>query len=281
MKKVLITGGAGFIGSSLANELSKSSEVTVVDDLSFGNRERLDGGISFRQLNTNDIEKCLSPEFDTIYHLGEYARVEQSFDDIELVFNSNTRPIYNMLKFAQASNAKFIYAGSSTKFAHQTDYEHSPYAISKINNTLLVDLYCTANSIPHAIVYFYNVYGPGESCMGKYATVIGKFIEMRKNGIIDLPVNSPGTQKRNFTHIDDVVSALIEVGLHGEGDGFGIGALEKFSIIDVVQMLGGEVSLKPSQNGNRIDGDLIIDRTLSLGWEPRRSLVEYINSFNL
>jgi len=129
--------------------------------------------------------------------------------------------------------------------------------------------------VPYAIVYFYNVYGPREIRIGKYATLIALFAEKMRQGE-PLTVVSPGDQKRNFTHVNDIIRALIMVGEHGYGDEFGIGSPESFSILDIANLFGGKIEMLPERRGNRMTADLITEKTQALGWKAEHSVSNYI-----
>jgi UDP-glucose 4-epimerase len=152
----------------------------------------------------------------------------------------------------------------------------SPYAYTKANNTNLLQNYAKWYGLDYTIVYFYNVYGDHEIGRGKYATVVAKFLDIVKGGHRTLPVTSPGTQLRNFTHIDDIVAGLILAGFKGSGDGYGIGSDEKYSILDLVEMLKAQPIMTESKPGNRMDGVLKTEKLKELGWSCQRSLPEYI-----
>ena len=124
------------------------------------------------------------------------------------------------------------------------------------------------------IAYFYNVYGHGERA-GSYGTVIEIFKQKHLSGE-PLTITSPGTQKRNFTHVDDIVNGLILVGADGTGDDFGIGDEHAYSILEVAQMFGGEIIMKPATQGNRMVSDIDTSKTHSLGWTPKKKLADYI-----
>ena len=128
----------------------------------------------------------------------------------------------------------------------------------------------------YAIVYFYNVYGGREMAAGKYSTVVAKFLKLIKDGEKKLPVTSPGTQKRNFTHITDIISGLIMVGEKGQGDGFGLGSDSKYSILELVEMLGAKPHILPPNLGNRLDAELITAKSKELGWECKTDLLPFI-----
>lgn len=278
MKKILVTGGAGFVGSHLCERLAKdpNNQVVSLDNYFTGSELNHVGGVAYISGHTTQIDELIDFSPDYIYHLGEYSRVEQSFDDIEKVWQFNKDGIFSVLQFCRKTGAKLIYAGSSTKFGDGgLGRSQSPYAWTKASNTELVENYGDWFNIPYAIVYFYNVYGKREISTGKYATLIALFTEKMKSGE-PLTVVSPGAQKRNFTHIDDIVDGLVLVGEVGYGDEFGIGSPESFSILEVAEMFGGTIQMLPERKGNRMSADVVTDKTEALGWSPKRRLYDYI-----
>jgi UDP-glucose 4-epimerase len=193
------------------------------------------------------------------------------------VWDLNKDGTFGVLEFWRNKKCKLVYAGSSTKFGDGgLGRVQSPYAWSKASNTELVQNYAAWYALPYAIAYFYNVYGPGER-EGKYGTVIEIFKQKHARGE-PLTVTAPGTQKRNFTHVNDIVDGLLLVGERGEGDEFGLGAVEAYSILDVANMFGGPIEMRPEAPGNRMDSTLDTTKARALGWVPRRTLVEYIES---
>ncbi|SFV67593.1 UDP-glucose 4-epimerase [hydrothermal vent metagenome] len=278
MKKILITGGAGFIGSNLCEELvkDKNNEVYSLDNYSTGCEENHIDGVVYIKGETSEINKLIKFNPDFIYHLGEYSRVEQSFDDIETVWHSNKDGIFAILQFCRKTGAKIIYAGSSTKFGDGgLGRSQSPYAWTKSSNTELVVNYGNWFNVSYAITYFYNVYGKREIATGKYATLIALFKEKIKNNE-KLTVVSPGTQKRNFTHIEDIISGLILVGEQGFGDEFGIGSEESYTILEIAKMFGGEIEMLPERKGNRMSADVRVEKTKALGWRAQKNIIDYI-----
>ena len=279
MKRIiLVTGGAGFIGSHLCEKLSQNieNEVYSLDNYSTGSTDNHVKNVEYIVGSTVDIDSLISftPEF--IYHLGEYSRVEQSFEDIEEVWRSNKDGIFSVLEFTRKTGAKLIYAGSSTKFGDGgLGRSQSPYAWTKASNTELVTNYGNWFNISFAISYFYNVYGEREISTGKYATLIALFLNQSKNNK-KLTVVSPGTQRRNFTHINDIISGLILIGENGYGDDFGIGCKESYTILEVAEMFGGNIVMIPERKGNRMVADVVIEKTVKLGWSSQESLKEYI-----
>ncbi len=278
--KILVTGGACFIGSHLCEQLSAQvgNDVYSLDNYSTGKKENHVDGVTYIKGETSDIDKLITFNPDIIYHLGEYSRVEQSFEDIEKVWQFNKNGTFSVLEFCRQSGAKLVYSGSSTKFGDGgLDRSQSPYAWTKASNTELVQNYGHWFSIPYAIVYFYNVYGKREISTGKYATLIALFKEKYRKGE-PLTVVSPGTQKRNFTHIEDIINGLILVGENGYGDEFGIGCKQAYSILEIAQMFGSEIIMLPERKGNRMTADVVVDKTETLGWSATQSIEDYIKA---
>lgn len=283
MSNILVTGGAGFVGSHLCERLKNDGhKVVSVDNYFTGSVDNHVPGVTYINLDTKNIMfdlELVNTKFDYIYHLGEYSRVEQSFEDFHTVWRFNTLGIKSMLEFAKTKKAKFIYAGSSTKFA-VTDplYIQSPYAWSKESNTKLVKLFCEHNDIDYAITYFYNVYGPREIKSGDYATLIALFQGKMERGD-PLTVVSPGTQKRNFTHVNDIVDGLVLVGEQGYDDEYGIGSPDSYTVLEVAKMFGGDIKMLPERKGNRMSAQIVTLRTKELGWSVKHNLQDYIDEW--
>jgi UDP-glucose 4-epimerase len=275
-KTILVTGGAGFIGSHLCERLVKDGhKVISLDNYFTGSRENHVKGVDYREGHTKDIGKLISETPDIIYHLGEYSRVEKSLEEPALVWDLNQFGTFAVLEFCRKKKVKVVYAGSSTKFGDGgLGRDQSPYAWAKATNTELVKNYGEWYKLPYAITYFYNVYGPGERS-GTYGTVIEIFRQKVLNGS-PLMVVSPGTQKRNFTHIDDIVDGLVLVGEKGEGDDFGLGDEHSYSILEVAEMFDAPIEMLPERLGNRMGSDIDTSKSRLLGWELKKHLVEYI-----
>ena len=279
MKKILVTGGAGFVGSHLCESLlSKNYSVFSLDNYSSGTLNNHIEGVAYFTGDTKHIADMFKDQkIDVIFHLGEYSRVERSFEDIDLVFDYNWNSIYEVLKFAKEKKAKIIYSGSSTKFGDKgTTVHQSPYAFVKHTNCELIKTYCEWFNLKYAITYFYNVYGEGEIALGKYATVVAIFLHLKKSGEKVLPVVSPGTQKRNFTDVRDIVNGLLLVAEKGDGDGYGIGSHQSFSILELADMIGLPIKMLPARKGNRLDAPVLSDKTTALGWAQKYFLKDYI-----
>tara|TARA_Y100000389_G_C17456754_1_gene518659 strand:+ start:1452 stop:2288 length:837 start_codon:yes stop_codon:yes gene_type:complete len=273
--KILIIGGAGFIGSHLCESYVNEHSVTSIDNYISGKKENHIAGVKYHDRDARDIFE-LDTEFDLIFHLGEYSRVEQSLNRIDFVLENNSVPILNILKFAKQSNAKLIYAGSSTKFADNgLNKFKSPYSFSKWQNSELVKFYCELNEIPYAISYFYNVYGGRENHQGEFATVIAKFLHRRRNNEI-LQITKPGTQSRNFTYIDDTISALKIIADKGRGDEYGIASPYSFTIEEVAKLISSNIEYINENSANRQSSQVMTKKIINLGWKPLTELSEYI-----
>ena len=279
-RKILVTGGAGFVGSHLCERLSKdqNNDVYSLDNYFTGSEENHVENVTYIKGATSDISQLVKFYPVMVYHLGEYSRVEQSFKDMDKVWRFNKDGMFSVLEFVRKAGCKILYAGSSTKFGDGgLGRSASPYAWTKASNTELVENYGAWFNVPYAITYFYNVYGPREIQTGKYATLIALFKEKMKNNE-PLPIVNPGTQKRNFTHIDDIIQGLILVGENGFGDEFGIGSPEAYSINEIAELFDGRVEMLPERRGNRMTADVISSKTKLLGWSPTKTIKDYIDS---
>ncbi len=280
-KTILVTGGAGFVGSHLIEELvkDKNNRVVSLDNYFTGSKSNHIKGAEYIEGETKDIEELLTEIPDIVYHLGEYSRVLTSFDDIDLVWRLNVLGTFRVLEFCKKNKVRLIYAGSSTKFGEFDkvgDGENqSPYAFFKSTNTKLVNNYGKWFGLDYAITYFYNVYGGREISEGKYATVIGIFARKYKNGE-PLTITSPGTQKRAFTHVYDTVEGIMLVGEKGVGDGHCIGIEKVYSILEIAEMFGGEIEMLPEKKGDRKYSKIDLTKMKELGWEAERDVKDHI-----
>lgn len=279
-KTILVTGGAGFIGSHLCEALAaRGHRVISLDNYFTGSKDNHVAGVEYREGHTKDIEKHIPETPDIIYHLGEYSRVAKSLEEPALVWDLNITGTAGVLEFWRTKKSKLVYAGSSTKFAHAradgtVGRNLSPYTWAKAANSELVADYAEWYGLPYAIAYFYNVYGPRE-LSGEYGTVVEIFRQAHRRGE-PLPVNAPGTQTRTYTHVADTVDALLLVGELGEGDEFGIASQDEYATVDVARLFGGEIVMNPARTTSRPGTPVDSTKTNGLGWSPRRTLKSYI-----
>lgn len=278
-KTILITGGAGFVGSHLCEFLIKKNRVYVLDNYFTGTKKNHINGVIYKKGETKNALKLFKNlnSLDYIFHLGEYSRVEQSFNDLDKVMEYNVGSFFQIIKLTKHFNSKLIYCGSSTKFAvYEKNHHHSPYAWSKRNNTEFLINYGNFYKIKYAITYFYNVYGDREIDEGKYATVIAKFLKLKNAKTKYIEITRPGTQKRNFTHVKDIISGLIKVAEKGNGDGYGISSSKSYTIIQLAKILNMDYKLLPRKKGNRLKSKVYISKTKKLGWTPKYDLKKYL-----
>ncbi len=280
-KLALVTGGAGFVGSHLCERLvADGHRVISLDNYFAGSKDNHVEGVEYREGHTKDIASLVPETPDIIYHLGEYARVAKSLEEPEVVFDLNMVGTAGVLAYWREKKCKLVYAGSSTKGVGAREdgvvgRDLAPYTWMKAVNTEFVVNYGRWYSLPYAIVYFYNVYGPRERTIEEYGTVIETW---RQYTIQQRPlmVREPGTQVRAFTHVLDTVEGIVLVGEKGEGDNFGIGTDEKFSLLEVAGMFGGEIEMLTATRSTRGTAEVDSTKTRALGWAPQRHLPDYI-----
>ena len=287
-KRILVTGGAGFVGSNLVKKLFKEypgAKITVIDNLFTGNITNLHplkvGDITFRRMDTVEIDEHLNslPAFDIVYHFGEYSRIVKSFDDIEYVLKTNLYGTTKILEACRKWGAKLIYSASSSKFGNNGQDENlSPYAWAKSKIVELIKNYREWYGLEYEICYFFNVYGPGQITSGDYATVIGIFERQFKEGN-PLTVVHPGDQSRDFTHIEDIVDGVILATLSNKNREWHLRSGVAHSIIDVAKMFECEWTVIPERRGERFSAeDIKTDTEEVLGWSPKWKLPYYIKS---
>ena len=277
---VLVTGGAGLIGPSLIELLLPKYRVVSLDNYFIGNEKNHIEGAGYIKGHTKDIESLLGNESPAIiFHLGEYSRVEQSFTDLPLVWESNVHGAFCVFEYWRKRACKLVYAGSSTKFADGgLGRDQSPYAWMKASNTELVENYGAWFGLPYAITYFYNAYGPRELSEGPYASVMGRF---KKQYAASQPITvvAPGTQRRNFTHVEDIARGLLMVGEKGQGDEYGIGSPESYTVLEIAKMFTDNITMLPERKGNRMESIVDTSRVeKEFGWKPQHTVREYIDS---
>lgn len=278
---VLVTGGAGFIGSHVCERLVREGHrVISLDNYFTGTKENHVPGVEYREGHTKDIARLVSERPDVIYHLGEYARVGKSLEEPALLWDLNMDGTFAVLEFWRSHKCKLVYSASSTKsVGARADgtlgRDLSPYTWAKAAMSDLVNDYARWYELPYVIVYYYNVYGPRERPANQYGT----FIETcRQHFLKKEPqqVRMPGTQTRAFTHVEDTVNGIMLAAEKGSGDGYGLASTDEYSLLDVAKMFGGDIEMLPQTKTTREQSVINSEKIKALGWQQTRFLKEYI-----
>jgi len=264
MKNILVvTGGAGFIGSNLIEELIKFKKYKIIslDDYSSGSSKNhiKNSRVKYLRGNTKNISNILENyknKIHTIFHFGEFSRIFQSFKKIKECFNSNIEGSLQLFNFALEKNIKLIYSATSASLGDSgADMNLSPYAFTKAKNLeLLVNLKKWFN-FKYEIIYFYNVYGPRQICKGDMATVVGIFEEHFKNKKA-LPVVKPGLQTRRFTHVKDTVNACLIAWKKNRNKHYSVASDKSYSIIQLAKLFNARIKYLPEREGERFSSAL-------------------------
>lgn len=281
--KILVTGGAGYIGSNLLKELSKDPRNEIVSlDCYFT-------GLESNHINSMNVhyvkgftwevfELFKNQTFDLIFHFGEYSRIVHSFEDIDFVHESNQRGTYKVIQFANQCKAKLIYSASSSKFGNSGEDENlSPYSYFKAKNVELIKNYSSWFGLNYEIAYFFNVYGGNHISTGKYATVVAIF-EKQFNEGKPLTVVKPGTQSRDFTHVNDIIYGLTLVMKQNRNHEWHLRSGKNVKILELAKYFKDDIKLISERPGERFTSEYFdSDTEKLLMFRPKFSLEEYIN----
>ena len=279
--KILVTGGAGFIGTNLIKRLlTEGHEVHSLDNYDSGLVENHIEGCNYISGDIEQIEYWRGDKFDLCYHLAALSRIQPSFENPLETFRVNTTATLSVADWAKHNNVKVVYAGSSSRWH---DPYQSPYACFKHMGEEIYKLYKKVYNLDVEICRFYNVYGPKEIVQGDWAAVIGIWRRQVKNGE-KITIVGDGEQRRDFTHVDDIIDGLYKIGIGSEKheDAWELGTGINYSINEVYEMFkekfGTESIHIPDQKGNYRktlrENDDALNR---LGWKPQNRLKEYIN----
>jgi len=289
MKNILVvTGGAGFIGSNLISELLKFKKFKIIsiDNYSSGlsTNHIKNARVKYLKESTKNIEILLKRyvgKIESIFHFGEFARIYQSFKKINNCFASNIEGSSNVFNFALKNNIRLIYSATSASLGNKgLDMNLSPYAFSKAKNLELLESLKRWFNFRYEIIYFYNVYGERQIYKGHMATVVGIFEDHFKKGK-KLPVVKPGTQTRRFTHVSDTVKACIFAWRQNKCKHYSIASKQSFSIIELAKMFKTKIRYLSMRKGERFASALtkmnLNNKIIRL--PPKIRLKDYINSF--
>ena len=282
MKKALVTGGAGFIGTNLIQRLIlKGYQVFSVDNYSTGSRDNELSSVTYVKADIESIDQFDTQNFDYCFHLAAQSRVQPSFENPEESLRVNVQGTLKVMEWAKKNNVKVLYAGSSSKHHDPSD---SPYAMTKFLGEEICKLYRKTYDVDVEIARFYNVYGPHEPLDEKFGNVIGIW-RVKANKGLSLPIVGDGEQRRDFTHVADIVDGIIRISNSKvkHDDAWEIGSGINYSINELYTMFNQKYGIDsidiPDQKGNyretlRVNDDLI----KLLNWQPKDRLKEYIEN---
>lgn len=280
--KILVTGGAGFVGTNLIKRLhSDGHDVISFDNYSTGLRDNHIDGVTYIDVDIRHVPKKSKhywANIDMVYHLAAIARIQPSFDNPMDYFEVNANGTMNIAEVCISNNIPMVYAGSSSK--HNGRFKN-PYTFSKDVGEDIISLYQQHYGLRASIARFYNVYGPHHLKEGGYCTLIGIWERCIENGN-PITIYGDGTKRRDFTHVDDIVDALVMI-MEDEAYSldFELGRGQNHSVKDVADMFKcTDIIYEPDRDGEALN-TLCTDDSASirLGWNPYRNIEDYIKNF--
>ncbi len=287
MKKniLIITGGAGFIGSCLIKYFLKigvKEKIISIDNYTSGyvKNHVINKNVKYIKGDSKDIESILKSckkKIKVIFHFGEFSRIFQSFKNYKKCFEYNIHHSSKVIEFAKDNKIKLIYSATSSNLGNYGKDENlSPYAWSKSKNIELIKNYNKWFGLKYEFVYFYNVYGPGQILNSPMSAVIGIFEQQYKKKK-PLTVVSPGTQRRDFTHIDDIVKGCYLAWKKGKQNHYMLGTHKSYSIIEIAKMFKTKIKFLPVRPGERL-GSTIPNNNAKriLGYKAKIDIKSYI-----
>jgi UDP-glucose 4-epimerase len=279
---ILVTGGAGFIGSNLVYRLLElGHNVSVIDNLCTGKIERLKEQLDnelLESLITRDLstyEPAGYEDIDVIFHLAAFSRVNPSFKTPKLAYKYNVNGTMNVLELARRLDCRLVYAGSSTVDERYS----SPYGFTKYLGEEHCRFYNILYGVRTSIARFYNVYGQNQMGSGDFATLIGIFERQKEKGEA-LTITGDGEQRRDFIHVSDVVEGLIAISKLDDREcgAFNLGSGKNYSVNEIAKLMSDNVKYIPERQGEAREtlAD-ISETTAATGWEPKVDLKEYLD----
>jgi len=275
---ILVTGGAGFIGTNLIKRLIKEGhDVTSIDNYSTGLKVNEQSGVTYVNKDIRDLDQKNSSfwnKFDVVYHMAAIARIQPSFERPLDYFETNATATMKIAKICADADIPLIYAGSSS---HHAGLYSNPYTFSKDIGEHILQMFNVNYNLKFTIARFYNVYGPHQLEEGGYTTLIGRWINNIKNGA-PCEIYGDGEQRRDFTHVDDIVDCLLAMNSDkAYGHAFELGRGKNYSVNEVAEMFGINPKYKPAKPGEARDTLCENkDATEILGWIPQKELLNYI-----
>ena len=284
---IVVTGGAGFIGSNLIKYLIKKTKLNIIsiDNYSVGSIKNhiIHKNVKYIKCENINISKKLNPYkkvIKVIFHFGEFSRVFQSFSKVKTCVNYNIYNSFEVINFAKDNQIKIIYSATSSNLGNNgKDENSSPYSWCKSKNIELIKNYSKWFGLRYELLFFYNVYGQGQISVGKMATIIGIFEDQYKNKKT-LTIVKPGSQKRDFTHIDDIVEGCYLAMRKGKKSEYMFCSGTKYSIIQIAKMFRVKYRFISQRAGDRSDSTTLNNNAKKiLGFKAKKDIRTYIKNF--
>ena len=284
---IVVTGGAGFIGSNLIKYLTNKTnhKIISIDNYSTGTKKNhIDHNnvkyIKDENINISILLKKYRKRIKVIFHFGEFSRIYQSFLKPKECLDSNINNSFAVINFAKDYKIRIIYSATSSALGNNgRDENLSPYAWAKSKNIELIKNYSKWFGLKYELLFFYNVYGPGQILSGPMSTVIGVF-ETQFKKKKPLTIVKPGSQKRDFTHINDIIRGCYLAFIKGKQSEYMLCSKRQYTILQIAKMFKTKIKYVPQRDGERSVVSIPNNNALNhLGYKPKIIIKDYINNY--
>ena len=284
---IIVTGGAGFIGSNLIKYLVKKTQFKIIsiDNYSTGTKKNHLNHKNVKYIKSDNIKiskvlKNSIKKIKVIFHFGEFSRIHQSFLRPKECLNSNINNSFEVINFAKDNKIKIIYSATSSALGNNGKDENlSPYAWAKSKNIELIKNYSRWFGLKYELLFFFNVYGSGQILNGPMSAVIGIFetqFEKKK----PLTIVKPGSQKRDFTHISDIIKGCYLAFTKGKQSEYMLCSKKQYTILQIAKMFQTNIKFLPRRDGERFGASILNNNALNhLGYKPKIDIKDYISNF--